>query len=79
MALDYKPDQLRDKLGKFAKEKECQDIINMVTHFRDNFFVWFKNPDDQVNQKALHHNIGIALWYNRELNNTYLNLKAANI
>lgn len=30
--------------------EECEDILNMVQWARDNFSVWFKNPDDQVSQ-----------------------------
>lgn len=33
-----------------ANPEECQSILNLVQWCRDNFSVWFKNPDDQVSQ-----------------------------
>ena len=33
-----------------ANQEECESILNMVQWCRDNFSVWFKNPDDQVSQ-----------------------------
>lgn len=33
-----------------ANPEECQSILNLVQWARDNFSVWFKNPDDQVSQ-----------------------------
>ena len=33
-----------------ANEQEVQKTINMAQYYRDNFSMWFKNPDDQVQQ-----------------------------
>lgn len=33
-----------------ANQEECESILNMVQWCRDNFSVWFKNPEDQVSQ-----------------------------
>lgn len=33
-----------------AQPKECESILNLIQWCRDNFSVWFKNPDDQVQQ-----------------------------
>lgn len=33
-----------------ANQNEVNEIINMAQYYRDNFSIWFKNPDDQVSQ-----------------------------
>lgn len=33
-----------------ANEAEAREKINMAQYYRDNFSMWFKNPDDQVQQ-----------------------------
>lgn len=33
-----------------ANEEEVQKTINMAQYYRDNFSLWFKNPDDDIKQ-----------------------------